>query len=118
MYSSYGFYESSDETLKNILKPIETDLEELSKLRKVYFEWKDKNNGCTGPQIGIIAQDIKNVYPEIVDGEEGSYTVQYEKLGVIALDAIDKIYQENKALKARCEALEDRVTKLENIIIK
>lgn len=118
MYSSYGFYESSDETLKNILKPIETDLEELSKLRKVYFEWKDKNNGNTGPQIGIIAQDVKKVYPEIVDGEEGSYTVQYDKLGVIALDAVDKLYQENKELKARCKVLEDRVTKLENIIIK
>lgn len=118
MYSSYGFYESSDETLKNILKPIETDLDKLSKLRKVYFEWKDKNNGNTGPQIGIIAQDVKKVYPEIVDGEEGSYTVQYDKLGVIALDAIDKLYQENKELKARCKSLEDRVTKLENIIIK
>ena len=42
------------------------DLEELSKLRKVYFEWKDNSNGITGPQLGIIAQDIKKLYPEIV----------------------------------------------------
>jgi hypothetical protein len=112
-----AFYESSDENLKNILKPIETDLEELSKLRKVYFEWKDNSNGITGPQLGIIAQDIKKLYPEIVDGDEGGLTVQYDKLGVIALDAVDKLYQENKELKARCESLEKRVQRLENLLM-
>jgi hypothetical protein len=112
-----AFYESSDENLKNILKPIETDLEELSKLRKVYFEWKDTGNGITGPQLGVIAQDIKKLYPEIVDGEEGGLTVQYDKLGVIALDAVDKLYQENKELKARCESLEKRVQRLENLLM-
>ena len=112
-----AFYESSDENLKNILKPIETDLEELSKLRKVYFEWKDKGNGVTGPQIGIIAQDVKKLYPEIVDGEEGGLTVQYDKLGVIALDAVDKVYQENKLLKTKCEELEKRVQRLENLLM-
>jgi hypothetical protein len=112
-----AFYESSDENLKNILKPIETDLEELSKLRKVYFEWKDNSNGITGPQLGVIAQDIKKLYPEIVDGEEGGLTVQYDKLGVIALDAVDKLYQENKELKARCESLEKRVQRLENLLM-
>ena len=116
LYSN-GFYENSDENLKTILKPIETDLEELSKLRKVYFEWKDKGNGITGPQIGIIAQDIKKLYPEIVDGEEGGLTVQYDKLGVIALDAIDKLYQENRELKTKCKELEKRVQRLENLLM-
>lgn len=105
-YSRYGFYENSDESLKSIIKPLETNLDELSKLRKVYFNWKETNDGSTGPQIGIIAQDVKKLYPEIVSGEEGNLTVAYDKLGVIALDAIDKLNEKNKSLEARIERLE------------
>lgn len=106
IYSSYGFYESSDERLKTILSPVKVNLDELSKLRKVYFLWKEKPED--GKQLGIIAQDVQKLYPELVslDSETGLLSVAYDKLSIIALEAIDTLYQEHVRLKERVDKLE------------
>ena len=108
MYATSGFYETSDETLKNFSNPINIDLDKLSNLKKNYFTWKNSEN--KEQQIGVSAQEIRELYPEIVsEQEDGILTVAYDKLSVIALAAIDKLYQENKDLKERLIALENKL---------
>ena len=105
VYAYGGFYESSDERLKNILNPIKVDLDELSKLRKIYYLWKE--NSDESIQLGVIAQDVQKLYPELVGEDEfGLLSVAYDKLSVIALEAIDTLYQEHKQLKKRVDRLE------------
>ena len=116
MYAANGFFETSDERLKNVIKPLDTDLEKLKDIRKVYFEWKDKSSKTEGTQIGILAQDIQKIYPEIVDTNDDNLSVSYEKLSVIALDAIDKLYEKHKELQADHEELEKRVERLEKLL--
>ena len=116
MYSTNGFFETSDERLKNVIKPLDTDLEKLKDIRKVYFEWKDKSSKTKGTQIGILAQDIQKIYPEIVDTNDDHLSVSYEKLSVIALDAVDKLYEKHKKLQADHEELEKRVERLEKLL--
>jgi hypothetical protein len=110
IYAPGGFYESSDERLKDILSPIKTNLDDLSKLRKVYFSWK--NASKKDRQIGIIAQDIQKLYPELVskDSDTGLLSVAYDKLSVITLEAIDSLYNEHKRLKDRVDKLEKLLT--------
>ena len=62
-------------------------------------------------QIGVSAQEIQKIYPEIVseDIETGKLTVAYDKLSVVALAAVDKLHAENQELK-------DRLTKLEEMV--
>lgn len=110
IYASGGFYESSDEVLKNILNPVKVNLDELSKLRKVYFLWKNKPED--GKQLGVIAQDIQKLYPELVskDSDTGLLSVAYDKLSVIALEAVDTLYKEHKLLKERVDKLEKLLT--------
>lgn len=88
--STEGFFETSDEKVKDFKENIEVDLEKLSKLSKKYFSFKrtpDKLN------IGVSAQEIKEIYPEIVsESSSGILSVDYSKLSVIALAAIDKLY--------------------------
>ena len=88
--STEGFFETSDERVKDFKESIEVDLEKLSKLSKKYFSFKrtpDKLN------IGVSAQEIKEIYPEIVsESSSGILSVDYSKLSVIALAAIDKLY--------------------------
>lgn len=88
--STEGFFETSDERVKDFKENIEVDLEKLSKLSKKYFSFKrtpDKLN------IGVSAQEIKEIYPEIVsESSSGILSVDYSKLSVIALAAIDKLY--------------------------
>lgn len=105
-----GFFQTSDERLKDEIEPIETNLDDLSKLRKVSFIFK--NDKSKQRQIGFIAQEVKKLYPELVSETENGYlTIDYSKLSVIALDAIDKLFEMNKNL-------DERVTKIEKLLEK
>ena len=102
-----GVFSSSDERLKNFGEAISVDLDKLKTLRKNYFTWKDGKH--SGNQIGVSAQEIQAIYPEIVgDDLYGNLTVAYDKLSVVALAAIDKLYEENQELKARLDKLENK----------
>ena len=106
VYAYKGFYESSDERLKRILNSVKVNLDDLSKLRKVYYLWKDRTED--GIQLGMIAQDVQRLYPELVsvDKETGYLSLAYDKLSVLALEAIDVLYKEHKKLKKHVDELE------------
>jgi hypothetical protein len=112
--SSMGFFDTSDERKKNFIRPIDVDLEKLSNLKKHYFTWKDGNGEM---QIGTSAQEVKELYPELVNkAEDGTLTVAYNKLSVVALAAIDKLHNENTELKKKVKTLEERLAKIESLL--
>lgn len=103
-----GFNQSSDERLKNFTERIPIDLDKLSEIKKNYFTWKDSEN--KEQQLGISAQEIRELYPEIVSEQEnGTLTVAYDKLSVIALAAIDELHKKNKELEERLTLLENKL---------
>ena len=107
LYALYGFYQSSDERLKTFGNSVDIDLDKLAKLKKSYFTWKEKNDK---QQIGVSAQEIQELYPELVTADEkGELSVAYDKLSVIALAAIDELHKKNKELEDRLKKLEDMI---------
>jgi hypothetical protein len=97
-----AFYETSDENLKDFSDDIVVDFNKLKEIRKSYFTWKD---GDQNLHIGTSAQDVQKVYPELVsENSEGNLTVDYAKLSIIALSAIDK--------------LDERLSRIEKILNK
>lgn len=107
LVSTGGFYESSDERLKDFGEGLKVDLDALSKLRKSYFTFKDKPED---PQIGVSAQEIQKLYPEVViETSDGHLNVDYAKLSVVALAAIDQ-------LNDKVKSLEDRLVRLEKLL--
>ena len=105
---SKGFYQTSDKRLKTFYEPIKPDLEKLRKLRKNYFKFNDKDK----LEIGVSAQEIQSIYPEIVsENSDGYLSVAYDKLSVIALAAIDEL--DDKILQ-----LANKISTLENILNK
>ena len=108
-----AFYESSDETLKNFGSNVNVDLEKLSKLPKKYFTWKD---GDEDVHIGTSAQEVQKLYPELVStkSDDGTLVVDYAKLSIVALAAVDKLYEENQRLKKQMSDFEERLNRLEN----
>lgn len=108
LYAAGGFYETSDERLKDFSNKIDVDLDKISKIKKHRFTWKGSEN--KNEEIGVSAQEIKELYPEIVsENEEGYLSVAYDKLAVVALAAIDELHKKNKELEARIELLESKL---------
>ena len=102
-----AFYESSDERLKDFYNSIDVDLDKLSLLPKKFFKWKSNPNGEF--EIGTSAQELQKIYPQLVNTDDKGYlTVAYDKLSIIALRAIDKLYEMNKNLEKRIQILESK----------
>ena len=98
-----AFYQTSDERMKTFGDEIEVDFEKLSKLRKSKFVFNNDNDKT---HIGVSAQEVKEIYPEIVDEDENGYLkVDYSKLSVVALKAVDKLYEEMTEIKALIKEL-------------
>jgi hypothetical protein len=100
-----GFFQKSDETLKDFHNDIQVDFEKLSLIPKKYFTWKDDKEKHM--EIGTSAQEVQKLYPELVsENENGILSVSYDKLSIVALKAIDKLYKKNQELEERIEKLE------------
>ena len=99
-------YAASDERLKDFGDNVEVDFNELSKIPKVYYSWKDDEE--KRQMIGTSAQKLREIYPELVsENEDGKMAVSYEKISIIALAAIDKLHKENEELKGRLKRIEE-----------
>ena len=117
-----GFYETSDARLKTITNDVEVDFERLKSIPKIQYIKK----GETAPHIGTIAQDLQKVYPEFVEiGDDGYLVVDYAKLSVIPLKAVDILYDEVnklknelKTVKEENQMLKERLDNIEAIINK
>ena len=99
-------YYSSDERLKDNVQVIDGALEKVSKLRGVEFDWNDKQDVYEGHDIGVIAQDVEAVAPELVQTRDDGYkAVKYEKLTALLIEAVKELKDENKQIRIELENL-------------
>lgn len=103
-----GFYETSDETLKNFGEDVAIDLDKIAQLPKKYFSWKDDENNQLN--IGTSAQAVKELYPELVsENVNGKLMVDYAKLSVIALKAVDVLNDKMKGMTSDIEIIKKKL---------
>jgi hypothetical protein len=98
-------YYGSDERLKDNIFTISGSLDKLIQIRGVEFDWKPMPgiHENEGHDIGVIAQEIEKVLPEIVTTRDNGYkAVKYEKLVALLIES-------NKELLKRIEALEAKI---------
>jgi len=82
---------SSDERLKDNITPIEDPLAKVLSLSGNSFDWNNQSSH-TGKDIGVIAQEIEKVLPEIVTTRENGFkAVQYEKITPLLIEAIKEL---------------------------
>ena len=116
IYASSGFYESSDERLKDFQEDIEVNFSYLHNIPKKYYSWKD--DATYTRHIGTSAQEVQKYYPELVNTDDNGYlTMNYDKLSVVALKAIDVLHEEVTELKKENAELKERLARLEELIL-
>jgi len=95
-------YISSDKRLKNNIKNIANPLEKLNKLNGVEFDWNDKQDLYKGHDIGVIAQEVEEVLPEIVDTrEDGHKAVKYDRMVALLIEAVKEQQVQIDELKTK-----------------
>ena len=105
---------SSDERLKNFHGKIENALDKVDKLNGYYYEWNDvakdidKDAFENGMEVGVSAQEIEKVLPEIVTEapivaahnlDTDYKTVHYDKVVPLLIEAIKELKAEIEELK-------------------
>jgi hypothetical protein len=94
----------SDARFKNDIRPFAPVLDRLVQIRPVSFLWTtDEHPGYhfgTGRSMGVIAQDVEKVFPEMVSTDQNGYKkVNYSELPYLMLEAIRDLKAENDKLR-------------------
>lgn len=96
----------SDERLKEDIKPLEDSLEKVQAIEGVSFV--KKNDEDKKQNIGFIAQQLKEVLPEVVyENEDGIHSVAYGNITALLVEAV-------KEQQDIISQLEERIIDLEN----
>lgn len=126
VYAANGFFKESDARLKSDIKPLDYTLDQICSIPTVSFIMNDQK------QIGTVAQDLEELgFEDIVtesdtlksevsnpeqfesftkDGEEYVKVkkVEYEMLGVLAIEGVKMLKDEIEKLKAEIETLKNK----------
>ena len=106
-----GSYITSDKRFKRNIQALPQALENLAKIRGVSYEFANKKFAERGlPQgktIGLIAQEVEKIYPELVaEDAEGYKSINYDGLIPVLIEAL-------KAQQKQIEAQNQRIATLE-----
>lgn len=100
-----GTCTTSDERLKNMGERIPNALDRLLQISGVYYTWKDPKYG-TGRQIGLGAQTVEKVFPELVQiGSDGYKSLDYQRLTAPIIEALRELKGDNDNLREQIKRL-------------
>lgn len=105
-FKNSNLYQTSDETLKTFTEDLDVNLDNLASIKKGLFYWNSDENKVL--DIGVTAQSLEPLFPELVTETDGIKAVSYSKLSVVALAAIDKLYKRVKELEDEVEELKSK----------
>jgi hypothetical protein len=102
---------TSDRRLKRNIQPLAGALDRLLQLKGVTFEWKnpEEHESHTGSQVGVIAQEVEEVFPQWVRvNESGFKNVDPDARAVLGLtvEGFRQLKAENNDLRDRVKSLE------------
>lgn len=85
-------FASSDKRLKENLTPISDPLDKIAQITGYEFDWSDKQKTHKGHDVGVVAQEVEQVLPEVVtDRDDGYKAVRYEKLVPLLIESIKQL---------------------------
>jgi Chaperone of endosialidase len=99
-----GTVYSSDRRFKKNIKPATNSLSKLTQLQGVSYDMNvdefKKNNFKATSDIGLIAQDVQKIFPEVVSEKDGYLGIDYGKLVPVLIESIKEQQKQIEELKA------------------
>ena len=102
-------FASSDITLKENISLISDSLEKVKSLRGVSYDWTDEYIKRKGglddtymrkKDIGLLAQDVERVLPEIVARRQDGYlAIKYDRIVALLVEAVKDLSEQVERLK-------------------
>jgi hypothetical protein len=97
---------SSDERLKDNIKPITEPLWKVSQIGGYTFDWNEKQDTYKGHDVGVVAQEIHKVLPEVVAERSNGYLgVKYEKIVPLLIESIKELNKKIEHIEKNCDCL-------------
>nr|BAR36434.1 unnamed protein product [uncultured Mediterranean phage uvMED] len=93
--SARNFDTTSDATLKTDILKVDNALDILESISGVSFKWK----GTGEKSMGILAQEVEEVLPELINNSRNYKAVNYNGLIAVLIESIKELKQEIKQLK-------------------
>jgi hypothetical protein len=112
------FHELSDIRFKDAIEPIPGALGKVMAMRGIHYAWKrdefPDENFSDRRQLGMIAQEVEAICPELVsrDPESGHKTIDYTRVTPVLVEAIKDQQKVIEAQQARLDRLEEALRKL------
>jgi hypothetical protein len=104
---------ASDARFKKDIRNVSGALDKVSQLNGVTWTWADAKRQ-PGTQMGVVAQDVEKVAPELVSDYKGYKSVNYSGLNALTIEAIKELRGENAAQRAEMEVMKAELQQLKN----
>jgi hypothetical protein len=99
-------FSSSDRRFKDNLVVIEGSLDKIGKINGYEFDWNDKQSAYKGHDIGVVAQEIEEVLPEVVTTRGDGYkAVKYDKIVPLLIESIKELQKKVEDIEKNCDCL-------------
>ena len=111
----------SDSILKQNVQPLQNSMSVIEQLNGVSFEWNQQFDTTlqlpAGTEIGLIAQQVYNVVPEVVYTDDKNYKhVEYAKIVPILIEANKELNDSLSVLKNQIDLLSQQIASIQNCI--
>lgn len=108
-----NLYTPSDRRLKTHIETLTGVLQQLTQIRGVRFEYINQHKYAAGTKVGVIAQELQKVYPEMVlQGKDGFLKVDYTQLTGILIQAVKEQQEEIGILKTRMDQQQQQINSI------
>lgn len=103
VYATNGVIQTSDSSEK-IWTPLQYGLKDVEKITTIKYKWKDtveQNPNDQHEYYGVLADELDQIFPELVYNEEKPYHLNYQELIPVLINAVKELSQEIKLLKQK-----------------
>ena len=102
----------SDIRYKKDIQTLPSALQNILSLHGVSYYWKDRDDDTQ--QIGVIAQEVEKIYPQLVHTNEDGYkSVAYANLVSPLIEAVKELHALYQGHADRIAALEEQIQQLQ-----